>query len=313
MTGRAMEGLTFYFDWEVRLQEGLQSILGTPGTYLSIGCTMLGEQIVLILLLGFLYWCYDKEFGKFVGINTIMGVILNPMLKNLVLRRRPYFDHSSIKILKPVDPSADIYDISAQGYSFPSGHSTNSVILYGSLAQYGRKKVLMVIAVLFPFLVGVSRVALGAHYVTDVLCGWIMGGLILLGLTLLRAKVKEEKWFYLILILLSLPGVFYCKTEDYFTGLGLLMGFAAALLFEERYVNFRSTRSVPKCIARVLGGGVLYAALNTLLKLPFPKEFLESPTLPAFLVRTARYGVILFLLMGVYPLCFDRWKWGDKE
>jgi membrane-associated phospholipid phosphatase len=48
------------------------------------------------------------------------------MAKNIALRRRPYFDHESIHILRVVEPEADIYDIAAQGYSFPSGHSTNA-------------------------------------------------------------------------------------------------------------------------------------------------------------------------------------------
>ena len=125
-------------------------------------------------------------------------------------------------------------------------------------------------------------------------------------LALLRAKVKDPKWFYGILLLFSLPGMFFCKTTDYFTGIGLLIGYPLGIAFEERFVKFQCTKSVPRGIARVLGGGALYVGMNVLLKLPFSEAFLESATMPAFLVRVVRYAVILFVMVGVYPLCFER-------
>ena len=53
-----------------------------------------------------------------------------------------------------------------------------------------------------------------------------------------------------------------------------------------------------------LGAFAIYFALNTLLKMPFSKEFLDSGTLGANLIRTARYAVILFIVIGVYPRIF---------
>ena len=80
--------------------------------------------------------------------GVLVGITLNPMVKNIFLRRRPYFDHSGIQCLKPVERGADIYDISAQGYSFPSGHSTNGVTLYTSLGRYKKNRVLMIIGII---------------------------------------------------------------------------------------------------------------------------------------------------------------------
>ena len=149
-------GNTFFFDWEVAFQVWLQSLINSEfGIKIASFFTMFGEELVLIAVLGILYWWMDKDFGKFVGMNILVGLVATPMLKNVFFRRRPYFDHEAIKILKPVDASADIYDISAQGYSFPSGHSTNAAILYGSLPMYKKKKkILRVIAVIVPILVG---------------------------------------------------------------------------------------------------------------------------------------------------------------
>mgnify|MGYP006974383452 CR=1 FL=1 len=57
---------------------------------------------------------------------------------------------------------------------------------------------------------------------------------------------------------------------------------------------------------RVLGGGAVYFGLNTLLKLPFSSAFLSSGTTLAYLVRVLRYALILFAVVALYPLLFDR-------
>lgn len=61
-------------------------------------------------------------------------------------------------------------------------------------------------------------------------------------------------------------------------------------------------------ILRVFGAILIYVVVNTLLKLPFDKQFLAGTSLAAFLVRTARYAVIMFLIMGVYPMMFPRFE-----
>lgn len=307
-------GNTFYFEWEVALQQWLQGMIDSEiGIAIVSFITMFGEEMVMIAVLGFLYWSYDKKFGKFVGLNILIGTVANPMLKNLAFRRRPYFDHPGIKILKPVDASADIYNIAEQGYSFPSGHTTNSTVTYSSLAMYKKNnKVLWGIAIVLPFLVGVSRVMLGAHYVTDVLCGWVVGTGLMLLFSYLQTHVKNENRLHLIIALCCLPGVFYCKTTDFFTGYGMMLGYFLAVPFEKKFVNFKETKNIVCSVLRVVCGSALYFALNKLLKLPFPKELLESATMPSFLIRTARYAIIIFILMGVYPMIFDKFKKKEK-
>ena len=53
-----------------------------------------------------------------------------------------------------------------------------------------------------------------------------------------------------------------------------------------------------------LGGGAVYFALNTLLKLPFPKELLEAGNFAAHLIRTGRYAIVIFVVIAVYPMLF---------
>ena len=105
-----MEGTTFYFEWEPVLMEWLQGGMGSALTFVMSFITLFGEEAVAVGVLVFLYWVWDKEAAVFAGTNVLAGTVLNPVLKNFVLRRRPYFDHPSITCFKPVH-EGDIYDI----------------------------------------------------------------------------------------------------------------------------------------------------------------------------------------------------------
>lgn len=298
-------GNVFFFDWEVQLMLWIQAHLGSFGVKLASLCSAFGEEMILILVMGFCYWCWNKELGVFIGVNFCMANVWNPMLKNVALRRRPYFD-TPVQILKPVDPNADLYDIAAQGFSFPSGHSSGAVATYGSIGAFSKRGWTTVIAIVIPLLVGISRFCVGAHYPTDVLCGWLLGCAAVFLLPLI-GRLFQKKWvFYLVLAVTALPGFFYCRTNDFFTGYGMMAGFFLGNLFEERYVKFQSTRVWWKILLRLVGGVAVYFVLNTVLKLPFDKAFLDSGTAAAYLVRTLRYTIVLFVDIAIYPMVFDR-------
>ena len=298
------DGNTFFFPWEVQLMEWLQTHLGEAWISVISFFSMFGEELVLILILGFLYWSYDKKPARTVGLTVLMGLVWNTMAKNIVMRRRPYFDHEGIRILRVVDPEADIYNIAAQGYSFPSGHSTNAAAVFGSLAANLRRRWLTALAIALPLLAGVSRFVVGAHYPTDVLAGWLLGIICVLVIQLLQSRVKSTPLLYGILLATALPGFFFCKSADYFTAMGLLVGFCGGTLLDDRYVHFENTRKPLRMIARVLGGLAIYFLLNTVLKMPFSDEFLACGSTAALLVRSARYAIIAFIEFGVYPMLF---------
>jgi membrane-associated phospholipid phosphatase len=109
------------------------------------------------------------------------GTLLGELIKDLVRRERPY--HQSALV-----------DLS--GYSFPSGHTVAATLLYGLAASFAvlmvkslRLRVLAVVAAAsIIVLVGLSRIALGAHYLTDVL-GAMALGLVWLWLCLKMVKI----------------------------------------------------------------------------------------------------------------------------
>jgi len=93
---------------------------------------------------------------------------------------------------RPDDPL-----VSAYGYSFPSGHAFTSTVSYGLLAFIAwrsdlplrTRRLIVAAAVLLVTLIGCSRIALGVHYPTDVVAGWLGG------LAVLASVVAITTWW----------------------------------------------------------------------------------------------------------------------
>jgi undecaprenyl-diphosphatase len=95
------------------------------------------------------------------------ALVLDPLLKSLVGRLRPVVAH----------PLAH-----GTGDSFPSGHSLGSIVCYGAVllvflpAARGRwKPAFVTLVVALVALIGISRILLGVHYVSDVVGAWALG------------------------------------------------------------------------------------------------------------------------------------------
>jgi len=102
------------------------------------------------------------------GVTLLGGNLLNVLIKTLFARPRPVF----------VDPVA-----LANSFSFPSGHSMQSLIAYGMGAyliclivknHYARIFIVFA-AVMAIVLIGISRLYLGVHYLSDVIGGFTAG------------------------------------------------------------------------------------------------------------------------------------------
>jgi undecaprenyl-diphosphatase len=95
-----------------------------------------------------------------LGISTIFSCTM----KNAIKRERPFVDHEDI--VKRSDGG---------GYSFPSGHTSSAFAIATSVSLSYPKWYIVVPAYTYASLVGVSRVVLGVHYPSDVICGAIVG------------------------------------------------------------------------------------------------------------------------------------------
>ncbi len=112
----------------------------------------------------------ERPITAIMCARTPLGILLNVALKEIVERPRPTAER--VQVL------TDTW-----GTSFPSGHAMASAILYGFLATMawvfirGRKRraTATLALVLTAVLVGLSRVYLGAHWLSDVVGGWAAG------------------------------------------------------------------------------------------------------------------------------------------
>lgn len=108
----------------------------------------------------------QPRLAAFVVATAATGGLLNRLVKALVGRERPWFP----------DPLAD-----SGGYSFPSGHAMNSAVVFVAVAAAlvilsRRSPRWLVPAVAGLVLaIGFTRVALGVHFVSDVVGGWLLG------------------------------------------------------------------------------------------------------------------------------------------
>jgi undecaprenyl-diphosphatase len=111
------------------------------------------------------------------------ALVLDPVLKSLVGRLRPVVAH----------PIAH-----GTGNSFPSGHSLGSIVCYGAVflvflpAARGRwRTAFTTVIVALIALIGISRILLGVHYVSDVIGGWAIG-IAWLGLTAFAFEATRQ-------------------------------------------------------------------------------------------------------------------------
>ena len=301
-------------EWEVGLIESIQNNLGGFSKVFGKIFAFVGGEMGLILLVVIVMFCYKKEVGQKLALLVAVMHAWFAMIKAAVKRPRPYVEYPDrVKALAPAAPQAELTDVAAQGYSFPSMHSGSVTAAYFTLAREIKKRWFWILTFVLILLVGFSRVVTANHYPTDVLAGWALGFVVVGIFDLIERFVRKEWVRSLILLALTLPGLFFVRTEDYFTSLGLLVGAIAAIPFERRFVNFQDTRNIWAMILRVIGAFAIYFGLNTLMKLPFGEEFLHSASLGALLVRSARYAVILFVIMGIYPKVFPLFeKVGSK-
>lgn len=90
--------------------------------------------------------------------------------------------------------------VPAEGYSFPSGHAFASTVFYGMMVvvvwrlteNRAARAAAAVLGPLAFLIVGLSRVYLNVHYLTDVVAGWL-GGLAWLALVLAVVRVVETR------------------------------------------------------------------------------------------------------------------------
>ena len=151
-------------------------------TKLSNTTFIVALAILLTLLFQFL-WKKEK-IAMLIPTNLVIIALINQILKLIFQRDRPI----GYRLIEMT------------GYSFPSGHAMVSMAFYGLLIyiiyHLIKKKSLRItivtINIIIIFLIGISRVYLGVHYLSDVVTGYSISIIYLLFL----AKILKKYNFF---------------------------------------------------------------------------------------------------------------------
>ncbi|MDX1664031.1 MAG: phosphatase PAP2 family protein [Candidatus Promineifilaceae bacterium] len=152
--------------------------------------TALGSSVIIIFLpivaAIFLEIQGNRRLAIVVLVSFLGGAVLSLGLKEIFARPRPDLVPEITRHLN---------------YSFPSGHSMLSAVVYltlGTVVAEGLRRpalriFVMLIAVLITLAVGFSRVYLAVHWPTDVLAGWTVGAIWALLVWVVARRVKLSR------------------------------------------------------------------------------------------------------------------------
>ena len=171
--------------FDVALTEALRQHLSARTLESFALVTRLGNVSTLTVLSiavgGFLLYQEQRTLAVVWVVAVAGNAVVNSLLKEIFERARPIHEHGVLVV---------------DGWSFPSGHSSGSVVAYGMLAYLTNRLVsadwrlpILLLAVTVAFTTGVSRVFLQVHYVSDVLAGFAVG------LMWLTVCVLSIEWF----------------------------------------------------------------------------------------------------------------------
>ena len=137
-------------------------VVVAPGSMVALALVSVAVAVALLA---------QRRWSALVAwlVAVLGGEALNLLLKDLFARPRPRFERPLV-----VETS----------YSFPSGQAMESLVVYGMLAYFavlilsgsGKRVAVAVGAAVLVVLIGFGRAYLGAHYLSDVVGGFVAGG-----------------------------------------------------------------------------------------------------------------------------------------
>ncbi len=167
-----MEGETRSFDLHALQTAAMLRASNDGLTSVMRDLSGMGSTVVLTLVtsatVGYLALVNARAVAIWVASAVLSGTVLVSVFKASFGRVRPDIAFAALQ---------------ESSLSFPSGHASMSAIVYltlGALIASTRRRgsqrlYILFVAALMTALVGVSRVALGVHWATDVLGGWAFG------------------------------------------------------------------------------------------------------------------------------------------
>ena len=137
--------------------------------------TYLGGEGIFIAVAIIVFWCVNKKNGYYLIAAGVGGTVVSQSMKILCRVPRPWVRDPAFTIVESARADAG-------GYSFPSGHSQNSVVALGGMARFMERKWVKAALWVLAGLVCFSRMYLGVHTPADVAVGAVIGLVLVFGL-----------------------------------------------------------------------------------------------------------------------------------
>lgn len=186
LTTLMVTGNLQWFDDPIR--EWVYSIRNPALTEVLKVITYMGnwQTITLLCIVLLLFRKTRLRYGVPVSAGAIFVTIFNRIIKLIFKRPRP---------------EESLHLIEEGGYSFASGHSITSMVVFGLLIYLVRKYVknrkaanILTAALAVPWIfIGLSRIYMGVHFPSDVLAGWALGAAVLVGIIVIVEKCDARR------------------------------------------------------------------------------------------------------------------------
>ena len=280
--------------------------------------TLVGEETFFLALGLFLIWCCNKRDGYLVLMTSFTGIILNQFLKMCFRVPRPWVKDPNFTIVESAREGAS-------GYSFPSGHTQNSVGMLGALGISTKHLWVRILCIAGVILVPLSRMYLGVHTPQDVLVS--MGcAFVLIAVFNLLLKLNDKYPFviYIVMGVLVLcvvafmvflyvypfpEDVFYTENignyesalKNAYTMLGCIIGMLLFRFADDKFIKY-DTRAVwwVQLLKLGLGLAIVLAVKEG------TKPLLDAIFGGHLAARAVRYFLVV-CAAGAWTLTFKHW------
>ena len=286
--------------------------------------TILGDETFYLLFMPLVYWCVNALAGFRIGIMLLLSASTNSFFKMIFKSPRPYWLTDKIK-------AGAFHD----SFGLPSGHAQNSAAVWGWTAKENNKTVATWILSVMILLIGLSRIFLGVHFISDVLLGWTIGAVLVLifarcskqiGQNLLKLSLPKKLLLTALsaLLMILLPALVKSHSSSWqvpaewialageidsmnlngaLTTAGVWFGMLAgfSILLHRNGIlqsHLGSWQKAVRFLIGIVGVFALYAGLGKL----FPKNL----GLISMILRFIRYSLIGFWVSWWGPMLFQK-------
>ena len=268
--------------------------------------TYFGEETILVVTVCIIYWCINKHIGYIVSVSFFLSSLAVQGLKIVFQMPRPWVVDPTFQ---PVGGAAQ----TATGYTFPSGHTQNGAAVLGSLGVQLKPILVKVILITLTFLIAVSRLYLGVHFLPDVAASLLITfAIIWITLKIVPEKSDCKKRELVLssvlaglgVMVIAFAAVLYAKElselsqlRDSVRTAGASIGFGIGMYIERVYIRFSvKTKNIFLQIVKIIFGLAGVLAINQGIRL-------ISTSLPFDVVR---YFLMIMWLTVIYPLVIKR-------